>query len=517
MSLTLRPYQVGAIDQLRAYVAAGILRLLLICPTGGGKTVIAAEMIRSAVARSKRVLFLAHRRELIDQCFDKLCRFGVNAGVLMGTDRRRDDYFPVQVASVQTLARRLEQLPPADVIFVDEAHHAISNSYRTIVDRYPHAIVIGLTATPWRLGKLSLAEVFEESVLAATPAELMAIGALTGYEAYAYDSPQLHDVSMVAGEFHQKELAEACNTSVLVGNVVHEYLIHGGGRRGILFPVDTAHSKSLIDEFARAGVPAAHLDCHTPKLQRQRILSDLESGALRVVASVGVLTEGFDCCPVEVIMLARPTQSLSLHLQMIGRGLRPSPSTGKQKALIHCHSGNVLRFGFPDDERDYSLTATPKRDRAMHTCPFCKFLFGSIRSDGKCPSCGELIALAVERAAAGEAAARASKVVVDGKRLSADQIRAARAMRAQSGLRNDLSDAQLVRVAHATSEEKAAEYLRLLDVAARRGFKAGFAAHAYRETFGVWPRFSDELLEHAQPAVSPFVPLPPKKRETEAA
>jgi DNA repair protein RadD len=516
--MILRPYQNDAIAAIRARIAARIRRVLLVMPTGGGKTVVAAEMIRSAVARGKRVLFTAHRKELIDQTFEKLCRFGVSAGVLMGADARRDDYWPVQIASIQTLARRLDRLPPADVVFVDEAHHAISNSYRDVVERYPNAVIIGLTATPWRLGKLTLAELFEELVLAATPAELMAIGSLVPYDAYAYDSPDLHEIPTVAGEYNQKQLAVACNTQILVGSVVREYLTHGQGRRGILFPVDVEHSKGLIDEFQRAGVTAAHLDCHTPKRERERILAALHSGETRIVASVGVLTEGFDCPAVEVIMVARPTQSLSLHLQMLGRGLRPSPDTGKARALIHDHAGNLLRHGLVEDERDYSLRATPARDRAMHTCPFCHFLFSSIRSDGRCPKCGELVAEEVERQVRAFAAARADKQVVDGVRLNAAQIRQQREQRERLGLRVDLSDQQLQRVVTATAEQKAAELRRLLEVAERKGFKPGFAACAYRETFSVWPAPSiKELAETVEPARAPFLPLPPRIRRDEAA
>jgi hypothetical protein len=168
-----------------------------------------------------------------------------------------------------------------------------------------------------------------------------------------------------------------------------------------------------------------------------------------------------------------------------------------------------MRHGFPDDDRDYSLTVSPKRARELHSCPFCCVVFGSVRPDGTCPRCGELIAPAIEKSR--EDRGRGEKKLVEGRRISADEIRALRAERSDEGMRTDLTDAQLVRAKYATMEQKAAEYLRLVEVAQRKGFRLGFAAHAYRDTFGVWPRFSDEYLEHAQPAVSPFLPLPPKK------
>ncbi len=526
--MILRPYQSAALDQLRALLLRGAKRLALIAPTGSGKTVMFSEIIRSATARGKRSLVLAHRRELIDQTIEKLTAFGVAAGVIMADDPRRDDHLPVQVASIQTLANRLDRLPPADLIITDEAHHAVSPSYRAVLDAYPDAIVIGPTATPWRLDRFGLADIFEGSVVAATPAELMAIGALVNYDAFAYDSPDLHDVGLVAGEFNQRDLGLACNTDVLVGSVVREYIAHANTRRAILFPVNVEHSRALVAEFQSAGVVAEHVDAKTPTEIRKQAMVRFRTGDLVVLSSVGVLTEGFDAPAAEVCILARPTKSLSLHLQMIGRVLRPSPETGKARALIHDHAGNLLRHGLVEDERDYSLTATPSRVRELHTCPFCCVLFGRIGADGTCPRCHELIAMpsdvcqtcgcvrdaAVNPCACGRAGAgREAKTNVEGKRIDINEIRA---RRAAAGLTRDLSDRQLARVATATRAEKIAELRRLQAIAEDKGFKPGFVAHQFREVFGAWPsayRFTDDELASTEPAERPFIPLPPRKRE----
>jgi len=273
------------------------------------------------------------------------------------------------------------------------------------------------------------------------------------------------------------------------------------------------------------GVRAEHVDAQTPKLERERILRGLATGAVTVVASVGVLTEGFDCPAAEVCILARPTKSLSLHLQMIGRVLRPAD--GKGKALIHDHAGNLLRHGLPDDERDYALTATPKRVKELHTCPACCVVFGKLKDGRWCPACGELIDTptcklclletppkvrdplrdycACEPGANG----RADKVVVAGKRIDLAEIRK---RRAAAGLGRELSDKDLVKVATATRRQQAAEYLRLCCVAEQKGFKPGFVAHQFRETFGTWPRFDDADLDGVDPAREPFVALAPKQR-----
>jgi DNA repair protein RadD len=511
-ALDLRDYQLRAIDSLRSNIRAGKRRQVLVMPTGGGKTVVASAMIKSASSRGMRSLFLAHRRELIDQTVDKLERFGVKAGVIMASDRRRDDFLPVQVASVQTLARRAQR-PHADLIIVDECHHATSESYRKVIDAYSNATVIGLTATPWRSDKIGLADIYETHVLAATPAELMQGGALVPYDAFAYDAPDLHKVRVTMGEFNQKDLALACNTQVLVGSVVREYLAHAAGRRAILFPVNIEHSKSLVAEFQNAGITAEHVDCDTETSVRAKAMERFRHGDLTVLSSVGVLTEGFDAPAAEVCILARPTKSLSLHLQMIGRVLRPSPATGKTRALIHDHAGNVMRHGFPDDERDYSLTATSQRVRAVKTCPACMQMFGAIRDDGTCPKCGTLIATPTEGGGSGE---REEKQVVEGKRISKEEIQKLRGKRQVLGLKRELSDEQLARAARATRAEKLSEYLRLQKVAEEKGFKSGFVWHQYRETFGAAPPtgsgcFSDEELATGVPADRPFFPLTRKK------
>lgn len=511
--MQLRPYQQQAIDNVRLKLAAGIKRVVLVAPTGAGKTVMFSEIIRLAVERKRRVVVLAHRKELIDQTLDKLLAFGVFAGVIMANDSRTDPYFDVQVCSIQTLARRigpsdtyprLDRIPPADLVIIDECHHAPSDSYRKVLAAWPDAVVIGATATPWRVDKIGLSGLFDDHVLAATYTELQAIGALVEADYFAYDAPDLHDVPIVAGEYNQRKLALATNTKVLVGSVVKEYVTHALGRPGLVFPVNIDHSKSLVQEFQSVGVRAEHLDCNTPKLERERIINGLRTGAITVVSSVGVLTEGFDAPCAEVCMLARPTMSLALHLQMIGRVMRPSPETGKKNALIHDHSGGLLRHGLMEEPRDYSLTTTPKRVRDLHTCPICSAIFGAIRPDGTCPKCG--FEIAPPREAGESSGPREEKEEVAGHRLSAEEIRLLR----QRGLREDLTDDQVARASKASSVEKRAEYLRLLGVCERKGFQKGFAAHEFRKVFGHWPNYSPEQLDGVEPARKPFFPLPPR-------
>jgi superfamily II DNA or RNA helicase len=518
--MILRPYQVEAVARLRAAIAAGTRRLVLCCPTGGGKTVIAAHIIRGAVARGKRVVVIAHRKELIDQTVDKLARFGVEAGVVMANDSRRDDYHPTQVCTIQTISRRLDRMPPADLVIYDEVHHAAARSSRAVLDCYHGSVVVGLTATPWRSDRLGLGDLFGGIVLARTPGELMASGDLVGYDAFAYDAPELHEVGIVAGEYNQRDLGLACNTKILVGGVVREYITHAAGRRAICFPVSIAHSRAIVAEFQSTGIAAEHLDCHTPKRERAAILEGLATGALRVVSSVGVLTEGFDCPAAEVAILARPTKSLGLHLQMIGRVLRPAD--GKTSALIHDHAGNMLRHGCPDDPREYSLERSPDRVIERCTCPYCKAIIVTAKRDGTCPACGELIVADADTCqtcgkskspyAEPDAACTCERIgrsdgpaIVDGQRIDLNEIRR---RRAALGIDREMRDSDLLRVAAATREDKAREYLRLVAVATGKGFKPGFVSHQYRAVFGVWPRFADGELDGVDAGSCPFIPLP---------
>jgi superfamily II DNA or RNA helicase len=270
-------------------------------------------------------------------------------------------------------------------------------------------------------------------------------------------------VPIVAGEFNQAALSLACNTRVLVGGIVREYLAYGAKRRALLFPVSIQHSRALVDELCLHGVAAEHIDGDTPKDARRNILRALADGRVRIVSSVGCFTEGFDSPGVEICILARPTMSLTLHLQMCGRGLRPAP--GKAKALLVDHGGNFLRHGLPDDERDYALTATPKRVAELHHCPLCRAVFGRLNDDGTCPKCSETIAPPRE---VREEQARSEKVRIEGERIETERIRELRRQAA----------------ANASENTKRDYYQRLLAEAKSKQYKLGWAFVRFKLRFG---------------------------------
>lgn len=458
MSQTLRPYQSRALDGCRASIARGHKRVLLVAPTGSGKTTIASAIIQGAVAKGRRVLFLAHRKELISQCVTRLAEHDVQAGIIMA-GVQPFPHRPVQVASVQTLARR--EVPPSDLVIVDEAHHARAKSYQRALAAAPTAL--GLTATPWRTDGRGLGELFEDVVVAARPRELIDLGFLCPVTGFSYDTPDLSGVKTSAGDYEEGGAAQVM--SYVGGNIVERWLAFRPGR-SVLFACTIEHSREMAARFAAAGVVAEHLDGTTPVVERAAILSRLASGATDVVCNVGVLTEGWDLPALRCVILARPTKSRGLFLQLAGRGLRPAD--GKDVARIHDHAGNMLRHGPIDLDHDYSLGKDSSRKEAVpatKTCPACFAIFSP--GPKQCPVCG------AELAPAPGAARQVNEV--EGVEVSLEEVR-----------RRYVPD-----------REARAEYDRLLAVAVANGWKPGWASVRLKERFGFWPRKAWRATENA--------------------
>lgn len=375
--LTLRPFQESAIDSIRNEIRAQRKRILLVAPTGSGKTVIAAIMVYGGIARNKLILFIAHRRELIDQCCERLAAIGVSSSVIMAGDPRFNPASPVQVASIQTLIRRDIDFEP-EIIFIDEAHHASAKSYSGVLKKHPNAVVVGLTATPVRTDGKGLGDIFEAMVLCPSIEELTTAGFLV--PAITYTQPRhyinLKGVRKTGGDYATGELAERVNKPKLIGNIIAHWRKYANGRRTITYAVNVEHSKAICAEFAAQGIPTEHLDGNTPTEERRAILARLSSGATLNVVNCMVLTEGFDCPSVSCVILARPTASLGLYLQMAGRALRPYP--GKSESIILDHAGCVHSHGLCSMPHQWQLTessalpeARPNIADTFKVCPNC--------------------------------------------------------------------------------------------------------------------------------------------------
>jgi DNA repair protein RadD len=396
----LYPYQSGLIASIFDEAAGGRRRILAVSPTGGGKTVVLAAIIRFFVASGRTVLVLAHRREIISQTCRKLLNAGVeDFGVLQAGFPPR--HAAVQVASVQPLNARAFrsrslQLPPADLVIVDEAHHAVARTYQAILDRYPNAVVLGLTATPTRGDGRGLGGIFETLVQTEQVAGLIAGGFLVPTRVFAPTIPDLKGIRIERGDYNETQLAERMNTRKLTGDVVEHWLRLGEGRPTVVFASGVNHSVALRNEFRRAGVMAEHIDGSTPLIERDEILARLAGGKVQVVCNCMVLTEGWDSPSVSCLVLVRPTRSMGLYRQMVGRALRTAP--GKTDAIILDHSGAVFDLGFPEDFVEWSLAPDERATNKTHaqrgqhggppalvTCPECH----AVRFEGRpCAVCG---------------------------------------------------------------------------------------------------------------------------------
>lgn len=385
---TIKPhdYQESAIQATRECIRNGKKRVVIVAPTGAGKTTIAAEIIHSAVEKGSPVLFLAHRKELIDQASARLSLYGIEHGVIKAGVKPNPDAL-VQVASIQTLLRR--SAPKAAIVIVDEAHRAKAKGYLKQLEKYPDAVVLGLTATPWRLDGSGLGDIFEELVLVCQPGDLIDRDppVLVRPRVFTPDSPNLKGVKVVNGDYEQAAIEALMATKASVSEITRNWTEKAAGRQTVCFATSIKHSLMIRDAFRELGVSAEHVDGETPMAEREGILADFAAGRVQVVTNCAILVEGWDCPQASCLVLARPTKSLTIFLQAVGRVLRVAP--GKTDAIVLDHSGNHDYHGFATEPRPWTLKGREKKPGAapVKTCLNC---YACVPSLAKvCPECGE--------------------------------------------------------------------------------------------------------------------------------
>jgi superfamily II DNA or RNA helicase len=384
--LNLRPYQQEAINNLRAAFRNGAKAPLLVAPTGAGKTVIFSAIAAATAAKGRNGLILVHRRELVTQASRKLTDAGVAHGIIAaGMDGANAS---IQVASVQTLIRRLQKITtPPDLIIIDEAHHAAAGSWQAIINHWPGVLRIGVTATPCRLDGKGLGNVFDTLIEGPSVQMLTSAGYLSPARIYA--PPMVADLSGVkrrAGDYAIDQAADAMIRPTVTGDAIKHYRTLAGNQQAIAFCCSVNHAESVRDSFATAGVSSELLLGNTS--DRDAVVARFANGETRILVTVDVVSEGFDIPAAGCAILLRPTQSLGLYLQQVGRVLRPAP--GKNAAIILDHVGNVTRHGWPDDVRPWSLEhGAPKQTGeaapSVRTCPQC---FAAFKPTLICPCCG---------------------------------------------------------------------------------------------------------------------------------
>lgn len=391
--IELRDYQQQLIEDMRARFRAMDTSILAQLATGGGKTVTSAFMVKGSAAKGKRCLWVVHRREIIMQASKTFWNMDIDHGLIMG-GALTDPGKLVQIGSVQTVAKRLNKIGHFDLIIFDECHHMASAQYQALFDRFPRAQKIGLTATPWRLDGKGLGGWFQSMVNGPTPAELIERGALCDYRLFAPSAPDVSGVAKQGGDFKSADLTKIMNKATITGDAVQHYRRLAPGKQAVAFCCSIEHSRDVAAQFCAAGIAAEHVDGQMDHSQRDAIVDRFASGQIKVLSNASLLGEGFDVPAIEAVILLRPTASLSLHLQQIGRGLRPAP--GKPHAIILDHAGNSERHGLPDDDREWTLDDRPKKKRgeksevSIKQCPDC---FRVHKPSPACPQCGHVYAM----------------------------------------------------------------------------------------------------------------------------
>lgn len=396
--MKLRPYQQRAVEWvLRKAVENPSARLLIVLPMGGGKTAIAAALLRVMVAHQAdmRGLFVAHRVELLAQARAAILAADVYKG-LVAPLGEPSPKARIIIGGVDSLCRAgVDSLPSADLVITDEAHRDAGPFRRKLRSAYPDALRVGFTATPERLDGRALREDYDDMLVAAQPSELIADGHLVAPRVFTVPAdrlPDLRGVRLERGEFSASEVERRTNTIAILGDIVSHWKRMAQNRRTLVFAVSRAHSLAIVERLKRAGVAAAHLDGHVKGDARKATLDALARGELRVISSCEVLAEGLDLPAVKCVVMARPTASLVVSNQQAGRCMRPWTSAGEPMgAIILDHAGNIMRHGYPHADREWSLDGFKARARntnmrqPLRACARCHAV---IPPDAPCSECG---------------------------------------------------------------------------------------------------------------------------------
>lgn len=383
--MILRPYQTDLIaaarEKLREHRS-----VLIQAPTGSGKTAIASFMAKSATARGARVWFMMHRRELIKQAAAAFAANDIDFGIIAAGMPGKAS--PVQLCAVGTVGGRLANYPRPDLVFWDEAHHSAAQSWQRLRSEFSEAYHVGLTATPERLDGVGLGAWFESMVIGPAVADLIAAGFLAPYTIFCPSAPDMAGVATRGGDFARESVADIMDRPAITGDAVAHYLRIAPGKRAVVFAASIEHSMHVAAKFQSVGVPAAHVDGATPEGERDEAMEKFRAGEILVLSNVELFGEGVDVPGIEAVIQLRPTASLALHLQQVGRGLRPAP--GKSRAIILDHAGNAIRHGLPDDVREWSLDSKKrgKKDANAVSVKVCPKCFAVARSTMRRCQCG---------------------------------------------------------------------------------------------------------------------------------
>lgn len=373
--LTLRHYQSRIIKEINETWKKGNKRPLVCLPTGSGKTVLAADLAYRVTENKKTSWFIVHRRELLKQTIEAFDNFNI--------PRKR-----VHIGMVRSILKK--GYPDPDLIVFDECHHLGARTWRNIVETYPETHVVGLTATPARLDGKSLGDVFDDLLEGPTTPELIEQGYLSPYKMIVADVANLEGLKRRGADFELRDAADRLMDRAVYGNIVKTYKKYGN-KQAIYFCTTIKHSEATAEAFRKAGIRAEHFDGKTPTKKRDQLIKDFRSAKIQILSNCELIGEGFDMPDCDIIGMLRPTESLTIFLQQVGRALRPRK--GKTAVLID-HVGNIKRHGSPSEPRNWTLEGKIQTGRAITEegefyIRYCENCFAAYEvSQPKCPVCG---------------------------------------------------------------------------------------------------------------------------------
>jgi superfamily II DNA or RNA helicase len=403
-------------------------------PTGAGKTAITVYMMSRAAEAGKTSVMAVHQNELLTQTSNALWAGKLEHGMIASGKTR--SYMAAQVASVQTWVRRMDQYSEPDLIIIDECHRSAASTYQKILEQYPNARVIGLTATPQRTDGKGLDGTYTELVQGPTIRQLIDAGYLCEYEIFAPPSSlDLSEVKTKMGDYDKKQLEHEVDKPTITGDAVATYNKHANGKRAAVMCVSIRHAEHVMESYNAAGVPAEMLEGKMTNKEREAVIDRFRSGETLIVTAVQLLIEGLDLPAIEVIQWLRPTQSLIVYLQGNGRGFRVA--NGKEKLIILDQVANYKRHGLPDDDREWTLEGRKKgkkrkpdeeADVSIQQCKHCFHIFRP--GVAVCPSCGKPV----------EVRQKAEIEVVDGELERIDVTALRKQAKQEQGAARDLAD-----------------------------------------------------------------------------
>jgi DNA repair protein RadD len=384
--MILRGYQEQYIQQARAAIAQ-YKKILLVAPTGAGKTAIIVEIIKNTITKNKTIFFFVHDKYLLGQTAEKLKSAKIDFGYIAAGFEQKNK--TVMLCMIQSFNRRSTDIKKADLVIIDEAHRTASNTYKTIAKDSKY--LVGLTATPARTDGQPLGDIYKKIVEVISISELIKQGFLCDYDLYAADiCTDFDDIKTKNKDYDSEGLEEKINTTTITGDAIKHYKKLSENKRCVVLCVNIKHARAVAEMYKAAGIPAYSITSEENFSYRKTVIDKFKAGEIKIITAVNLLVEGVDIPEIECVQWLRPTKSLIIYMQGNGRGLRTA--SNKERLIILDHVGNMRRFGMPCDHREWSLTdKQPAKNKKpqeweVTTCKECKFVYDSRETE--CPKCG---------------------------------------------------------------------------------------------------------------------------------